>query len=251
MINTYRNSNTEFDTAVKGLLQNYEGTEISEEALSDISAQLFGNQEFINNIAQNNPNIFQKLYSEIKYLWHQFRGYKNQNQFVEDLYYKWTQAYNSNKGLNGTRNYSIAGINAVNNIQNNSDLYNQAINKYNQANTMANQGIDNEIIRQNTGWFQDKNGHWKFEFSDKHMSLKNMKYEVGKKYELGNILNHNELFMFYPELAKYNVEFVEEKNSKKKAKYDDETKTISINSQLLNKKNAQELIKCTLCQGHL
>lgn len=96
MINTYRNSNTEFDTAVKGLLQNYEGTEISEEALSDISAQLFGNQEFINNIAQNNPNIFQKLYSEIKYLWHQFRGYKNQNQFVEDLYYKWTQAYKNN-----------------------------------------------------------------------------------------------------------------------------------------------------------
>ena len=96
MINTYRNSNTEFDTAVKGLLQNYEGTEISEEALSDISAQLFGNQEFINNIAQNNPNIFQKLYSEIKYLWHQFRGYKNQDQFIEDLYYKWTQAYKNN-----------------------------------------------------------------------------------------------------------------------------------------------------------
>lgn len=107
MINTYRQSNTEFDTAVKGLLQNYEGTEISEEALSDISAQLFGNQEFINNIAQNNPNIFQKLYSEIKYLWHQFRGYKNQNQFVEDLYYKWTQAYNNNTTNSKKSSYSI------------------------------------------------------------------------------------------------------------------------------------------------
>lgn len=96
MINTYRNSNAEFDTAVKGLLKNYKGTEITEEALSDVAGQLFGNQEFINNIAQNNPNIFQKLYSEIKYLWHQFRGYKNQNQFVEDLYYKWTQAYKNN-----------------------------------------------------------------------------------------------------------------------------------------------------------
>lgn len=96
MINTYRNSNPEFDTAVKGLLKNYQGTEITEEALSDVAGQLFGNQEFINNIAQNNPNIFQKLYSEIKYLWHQFRGYKNQNQFIEDLYYKWTQAYKNN-----------------------------------------------------------------------------------------------------------------------------------------------------------
>ena len=67
----------------------------------------FGNQEFINNIAQSNPNIFQKIYSEIKYLWHQFRGYKNQDQFIEDLYYKWTQAYNSNNKLNNSENYLI------------------------------------------------------------------------------------------------------------------------------------------------
>jgi hypothetical protein len=67
--------------------------------MADVSAQIFGNQEFIKNIAQSKPNVFQKNYSEIKYLWNQFRGYKNQNQFVEDLYYKWTQAYNSNKRL--------------------------------------------------------------------------------------------------------------------------------------------------------
>ena len=110
IIETYRKSNTEFDTSVKKLLQNYNSSEITEEALSDVSAQLFGNQEFINNIAQNNPNIFQKIYSEIKYLWHQFRGYKNQNQFVEDLYYKWTQAYNSSNKLNETSNYYIETI---------------------------------------------------------------------------------------------------------------------------------------------
>ena len=107
IIETYRKSNPEFNTAVEKLLQNYNSTEITEEALSDVSAQLFGNQEFINNIAQTNPNIFQKIYSEIKYLWHQFRGYKNQNQFIEDLYYKWTQAYNSNNKLNNSENYLI------------------------------------------------------------------------------------------------------------------------------------------------
>ena len=109
IIETYRKSNPEFNTAVEKLLQNYNSTEITEEALSDVSAQLFGNQEFINNVAQTNPNIFQKIYSEIKYLWHQFRGYKNQNQFIEDLYYKWTQAYkNQNKSLNQTSNYHIS-----------------------------------------------------------------------------------------------------------------------------------------------
>lgn len=109
IIETYRKSNPEFNTAVEKLLQNYNSTEITEEALSDVSAQLFGNQEFINNVAQTNPNIFQKIYSEVKYLWHQFRGYKNQNQFIEDLYYKWTQAYkNQNKSLNQTSNYHIS-----------------------------------------------------------------------------------------------------------------------------------------------
>lgn len=111
IIDNYRKSNTEFDTSVKQLLNNYNSTEITEEALSDVSAQLFGTQEFINNIAQNNPNIFQRIYSEIKYLWHQFRGYKNQNQFVEDLYYKWTQAYNRKNRLNDNSNYSIQADN--------------------------------------------------------------------------------------------------------------------------------------------
>lgn len=107
IINNYRKSNVDFDNSVKQLLNNYNSTEISEEALSDVSAQLFGTQEFINNIAQNNPNVFQKIYSEIKYLWHQFKGYKSQDQFVNDLYYKWTQAYNSNNKLNTQNSYAI------------------------------------------------------------------------------------------------------------------------------------------------
>lgn len=107
IINNYRKRNGDFDNSVKQLLNNYNSTEISEEALSDVSAQLFGTQEFIDNIAQNNPNIFQKIYSEINYLWHQFKGYKTQNQFVNDLYYKWTQAYNSDNILNSSESYSI------------------------------------------------------------------------------------------------------------------------------------------------
>ena len=97
IVNNYRESNTEFDLAVKKLLKNYDGTEISEEALSDVAGQLFGNQEFINNLAQNNPSMFRQIYNEIKYLWHQFTGYKNQNQFIEDLQYKWEQAYRNNR----------------------------------------------------------------------------------------------------------------------------------------------------------
>lgn len=123
IIEKYSKSNIEFNEETKKLLQNYSNTEMNEEALADISGQLFGTQEFINNIFQNNPNVFQRIYSEIKYLWHQFKGYKTQDQFIDDLYYKWTQAYNGNNKLNNTENYHVsenlsANIdNILNNIQ--------------------------------------------------------------------------------------------------------------------------------------
>lgn len=117
IVENYRKSNVEFDTLVKQLLGNYNSTEITEEALADVSAQLFGNQEFINNVANTNPSFFRKIYNEIKYLWHQFRGYKNQNEFVEDLYNKWTQAYNSSDNLNTTTNYYIETVADFNEIE--------------------------------------------------------------------------------------------------------------------------------------
>lgn len=108
MVQKYRESNAEFNNAVEKLLGTYQASELNDEALADISGQLFGNQEFINNIANTNPSFFRKIYNEIKYLWHQFRGYKNQDQFVEDLYNKWTEAYNSTNKLNTENKYHIS-----------------------------------------------------------------------------------------------------------------------------------------------
>ena len=105
MIETYRKSNPEFDNAIQKLIGTYNENQINQEALADISGQLFGNQEFINHIQKDNPGFFKRIYNEIKYLWHQFRGYTNQNQFIEDLYNKWTDAYNNSSSLNSETNY--------------------------------------------------------------------------------------------------------------------------------------------------
>ena len=105
MIETYRKSNPEFDNAVQKLIGTYNESQINQEALADISGQLFGNQEFINHIQKDNPGFFKRIYNEIKYLWHQFRGYTNQNQFIDDLYNKWTDAYNNSSSLNSETNY--------------------------------------------------------------------------------------------------------------------------------------------------
>lgn len=107
MVDNYRHFDTEFNESVKSLIENYKASELTEEALADVSGQLFGNQEFINNLSQKNPNLFKRIYNEIKYLWHQFRGYKNQNQFINDLHYKWEQAYRKNSKFNDSINYSI------------------------------------------------------------------------------------------------------------------------------------------------
>ncbi len=238
MVNRYRESNAEFNSAVENLLQSYNTTELTEEALSDVSAQLFGNQEFINNLSQTNPNLFKRIYNEIKYLWHQFRGYKNQDQFIDDLKYKWEQAYKNNDTLNKTTNYSIAGKKSLENIKDNSLLHSRGINSYNNAISLAKQNIDNEQIRQKTGWFQDKNGDWKYEFSDKDMSLKNIKFQKDKTYKLGDILEHDTLFTLYPEIENYKVEIND--NIKANASFDRRNNTITINSKLIKNNKSLE-----------
>ncbi len=210
---------------------------MNEEALADVSGQLFGTQEFINNIAQNSPNIFQKIYSEIKYLWHQFRGY--QNQFVEDLYYKWTQAYNSNNIFSSNESYSIAGEKGMKNIVK-SDPYNGIIieQMYNKAQQLQKNGINNEDIRQQTGWFQDKNGDWKFEFTDRDMSIKsNLQLKENTTYKLGDILEHNTLFMAYPELADCVVVI---KKSKVNGSFNKSNKTITLSTEISKKRKSIE-----------
>lgn len=243
IIETYRKSNPEFNTAVEKLLQNYNSSEITEEALSDVSAQLFGNQEFINNIAQTNPNIFKKIYSEIKYLWHQFRGYKNQDQFIEDLYYKWTQAYNSSNKLNETSNYSIVGKQGMKNAIKQDSKYRVIKDAYKEAQRLVKSNIDNEKIRQNTGWFKDRNGDWKFEISDKDLQLKQENLQENVEYELGNLIEHRTLFDMYPKLKRYTVIFNDSMQNDVKGVYHSKSKNIEINSQ---KVNTEKNIKSTL-----
>ena len=47
----YASKNQEFNQALESLKQTYGTADVSSEVLADISGQLFGNQEFINNLS--------------------------------------------------------------------------------------------------------------------------------------------------------------------------------------------------------
>lgn len=134
--------------------------------------------------------------------------------------------------------YSIAGKkgmeNAIKYDSNNIELERM----YNRAKALQMNGVDNETIRKQTSWFQDKNGDWKFEFTDKQMSLKNnIKLKANTSYKLDDILQHNTLFMVYPELKNYDVKINEmDANGSFNAK----SKTIKLNNSLLKNQKSIE-----------
>ena len=86
---------------------------------------------------------------------------------------------------------------------------------------------------ESVGWFRDKNGDLKFEFSDKFLKLKDgIKLYTNKSYKLGKILEHEVLFDAYPQLADYNVVF--EKMDNASGKNIGLIKTIVLNPDVVN-----------------
>ena len=242
MVERFRESNAELDENVKTLLDSYAEGDITEEALADISAQLFGTQQFIENVKNTNPNLFQKIYNEIKYLWHQFRGYKNQNEFIEDLYHKWTKAYNSNANLNQTEKYLFTGRNSR--LQN-SDAFKL-------AEQMKNENASDAEILEKTGWFfdtEDGYGKWKYEIDDSKskLLLNDSIYNLMKKSEEGltlkDVFENDELFKAYPELATYKVEFVNDKDSGVNGSFYSDEKKLVLNLANYEYKNNRKYLE--------
>lgn len=83
------------------------------------------------------------------------------------------------------------------------------------AEELAAKGLDNEAVRQATGWFKGMDDKWRFEipdnaaeFSTKISKSKGFNLDPnewrgpsGTRGELGQTLNHSELFAAYPDLA--------------------------------------------------
>jgi hypothetical protein len=180
---------------------------VDEEATMSILQRELGNQEYVNRLVNQNQSVAKKIYNWVIDKLNKFTGGKNEKIFWTDIRNKFETAYNQefSKNENLTK-FSIAGRKSLDNIRNDNYSYNRGINAYDTAQKLAKQNIDNEQIRQKTGWFQDKNGDWKYEFSDKDMSLKNIKIKSDRTYKLSDILEHDTLFTLYPQLKELKVQ---------------------------------------------
>ena len=108
LVMDYASKNSEFSNALESLKKTYGVEDVSDEVLSDISAQLFGNQEFINNLSMQKPNIFKRIYNKIVELANKITGNSNEALFIKDLKNKWEEAYRTqNNNLDGNTHFSV------------------------------------------------------------------------------------------------------------------------------------------------
>lgn len=90
-----------------------------------------------------------------------------------------------------------------------------ALDELDRAKQLEADGVDNEEIRQQTGWFKGVDGKWRFEISDEDADFnkgynveewrKNGTVFTGLNFKLETILKHDKLFDAYPFLRKVQV----------------------------------------------
>ena len=249
LVMDYASKNADFNSALESLKTTYNTSDVSDEVLSDISGQLFGNQEFINELSIKEPNVFRRIYNKIIEIANKITGNSKESLFIKDLKNKWETAYRTqNNNLNDDSMYMMTGIkglkNAVDNNVNNQWLK----DNYDNSKMLRENGYDNETIRQKTGWFIGKDGKERFEISDNEATISN-KIKQNSKYKLNQILSHDDLYELYPKLKNINVNIKNVKDYKGKTiagQFSTLTNSIDINNKLLNMSNSSEKVKSTL-----
>lgn len=111
LVLNYASKHSNFNEALESLKSTYGTNDVSSEVLADISGQLFGNQEFINNLSMENPSIFKKIYNAIISLANKITGNSHESLFVQDLKNKWESAYRTQSNKLNNEQYSKGKLN--------------------------------------------------------------------------------------------------------------------------------------------
>lgn len=104
LVMDYASKNREFNNNLENLKKIYNTKDVSDEVLVDISGQLFGKQEFINNLSTKKPSIFKKIYDKIISFANKITGNSKESLFIKDLKNKWENAYRNSDLSTATEN---------------------------------------------------------------------------------------------------------------------------------------------------
>lgn len=251
-VKEYATTKGVYDSKLKELTELYKDVKdanVENELTSDLVGEyLFSDTDFVNNLSTKNPNLFQKLFNEIKYLLKVATAGSKEARQLEKVKKTFEDAYKQTSSItNKNTEYSFMsekGLKkAVKTDSNNQIL----VDKLSEAKELKKQGYSNEQIRQRTLWFQDPNGKWLFEISDSDAEL--VPLEKNKTYKLEEILKHNDLYEAYPELKNIKIKTKDIKNGKNGEIYSGEyntlTKTITLNNKFVDPKYS-EYVRSTI-----
>lgn len=237
LVTDYASKNQEFNSALESLKETYGTNEVSSEVLADISGQLFGNEEFINSLSVQKPNIFKRIYNKIVSLANKITGNSKESLFIRDLRAKWEKAYRDNNNKFSKTEYMMTSLKGMEQSVKASEKYQEIKDRYdaalwleNKTNKSTSKKYTNEEIRKITGWFKDEEGNWEFEISDKNTKILE-KLSPNTSYKLSEIFEAKTLYDLYPELKTVELQT---KNMKSNGNFNSQSNKIMLNNKLLN-----------------
>lgn len=139
-----------------------ENANIENEVVADLVGDyLFTDRDFVNNLSAKNPNIFKKIFDEIKYFCKIATAGSTEARQLEKIKRTFEKTYKQNVSINNDTKYSYSGIRAK--TADSSLLF--------KAENMLKNGIDSETVRKETGWFKGLDGKMRFEIDDSKMKV--------------------------------------------------------------------------------
>ena len=176
--------------------------------------KLFNTQEDINRLAEEKPTLVAKIKQIVDDLVVKFTGTSQEKELrrIQKMYKTALEEARSVKSSNNTVQYSYSGEVGLENLQNNKkymnkmqkEFVNELENNYQNAIYLSKQGYTNDQILKATGWFKS-DGKWKWEIPDEYFSIKDSADLSNGEHDLSEIIEHDLIFMVYPDLANKKV----------------------------------------------
>lgn len=219
------------------ILEDYVAAGIEADAEKEMIAKLcekylFYNEDAVNKICRENMSLAETVLDWVREMISRVRGATMEAELrhIERLYRKGIAEAKKNAAKeSGETEYSYAGRGSK---TANQSAYDDALRmKYNE-------GADNEEIRQATGWFEGRDGKWRYELDDSGVRVKDDLHTYGT---LKEVIDAPELFAAYPDAENVFVSF--ENTNGKSGAYNPEFDSISLNAEL---KSDPEKLKSTL-----